>query len=62
VIVASGLVFTAAGFALLAQVTAQSGVAWVVAANVVLAAGIGAVVTIATDLSGWRGSAQPAQW
>jgi DHA2 family multidrug resistance protein-like MFS transporter len=50
VIVASGLVFAAAGFALLAQVTAESGVAWVVASNVVLAAGIGAVVTIATDL------------
>ncbi|MBP2325133.1 DHA2 family multidrug resistance protein-like MFS transporter [Kibdelosporangium banguiense] len=50
VIVCSGLVITAAGFVLLAQVSAQSGVAWVVASNVVLAAGIGAVVTIATDL------------
>jgi MFS transporter, DHA2 family, multidrug resistance protein len=50
VIVASGLVFAAVGFALFAQITAQSGVGWVVASNVVLAAGIGAVVTIATDL------------
>jgi DHA2 family multidrug resistance protein-like MFS transporter len=50
VIVASGLVVSAAGFALLAQVSAQSGVAWVVASQIVLAAGIGAVVTIATDL------------
>ncbi|SMD25666.1 MFS transporter [Kibdelosporangium aridum] len=50
VIVASGLVLSGAGFALFAQVSVESGVAWVVASQIVLAGGIGAVATISTDL------------
>ncbi|RZQ60092.1 MFS transporter [Amycolatopsis suaedae] len=49
-IVAAGLCLAAVGFVLFAQVSAESGVAWVVASQVVLAAGIGGVATIATEL------------
>ncbi|WP_232668747.1 MFS transporter [Pseudonocardia sp. TRM90224] len=49
-LVAAGLGVGAAGFALLAQVGPSTGLAWVVAAQVVLSCGIGAVSTVATGL------------
>ncbi|MGO1052742.1 MFS transporter [Crossiella sp. CA198] len=50
VLVATGLILTSAGFALFAQVGVESGVAWLLGSQVVLAAGVGAVASIATDL------------
>jgi MFS transporter, DHA2 family, multidrug resistance protein len=49
-IVAVGMAFSAISFALLAQITAESGLAWVVASQIVMTCGIGAVASIATDL------------
>jgi MFS transporter, DHA2 family, multidrug resistance protein len=49
-VVAGGLVLTAAGLALLAQLEAESSVALVVAETVVIALGIAPPVTLATDL------------
>ncbi|CAM3813150.1 MFS transporter [Kibdelosporangium persicum] len=50
IIVAAGLVLAAVAYGLLAQVGTETGLAWVVASQVVLALGIGGVVAIATDL------------
>jgi MFS transporter, DHA2 family, multidrug resistance protein len=49
-VVAGGLVVTAAGLGLLAQVEAGSGVALVVASSVVIALGVAPPVTLGTDL------------
>jgi MFS transporter, DHA2 family, multidrug resistance protein len=49
-VVAGGLLLTAAGLGLLAQVDAQSSVALVVAASVVIALGVAPPVTLGTDL------------
>ncbi|MCK2239179.1 MULTISPECIES: MFS transporter [unclassified Crossiella] len=49
-LLAGGLALASAGFALFAQVSADSGVLWLVASQVVMATGISAVASIATDL------------
>jgi MFS transporter, DHA2 family, multidrug resistance protein len=49
-VVAGGLAVTAVGLAILAQAEADSGVALVVAASVVIALGVAPAVTLATDL------------
>ncbi|MDA3645754.1 MFS transporter [Saccharopolyspora indica] len=49
-IVAVGLTLGAVGFALFAQVTPEAGVGWVVASQIVMSTGIGAVATISTDM------------
>ncbi|MGW0515877.1 MFS transporter [Crossiella sp. NPDC003009] len=49
-LVAAGLTVGSVGFLLFAQVSAERGVLWVLASQVVMGAGIGAVAAIATNL------------
>ncbi|MEU6641349.1 MFS transporter [Saccharomonospora sp. NPDC046836] len=49
-LITSGLLLAACGFAILTQITVDSGLAWLVTGSVLMATGVGVVAALATDL------------